>query len=322
LYRIWCERPMPSVYLPMLESFAECASPENLNSIQDSLVGTHAIIAGAGIRYDGGFIDQLPTLKVISRTGIGVDNIVIADATTRGVAICNTPDAPTASTAELTITLMLAAAKQLKRFEYGLIHGERRNFFNEYQGVELAGLRLGLVGLGRIGGRVAKVAQALDMTVVGYDPYVPAGRAAELGIEGAPDLESLLRTSDVVSLHIPATTETRGLMNAERFAMMKRGSFIINAARGSLIDEAALLDALERGHLAGAGLDVYEPEPPDPKNPLLYRDDVVCMPHVGGTTVASKDRLWREALAQALQVLRGERPPNLVNPEVWEKRRQ
>jgi len=322
LYRIWCERPMPSVYQPLLDGFADAVAPESLDSIADSLAGAHAVIAGAGIRYDGAFMDKLPTLKVISRTGIGVDNIVIADATARGIAICNTPDAPTVSTAELTITLMLAAAKQLKRFEYGLIHGERRNFFVEYRGVELDGLRLGLVGLGRIGGRVAKVAQALGMTVAAYDPYVPPERAVELDVEMLYDLESLLRTSDIVSLHVPATPETRRLMNAERFAMMKRGAFLINAARGSLVDEAALLDALERGHLAGAGLDVYDPEPPDPKNPLLYRDDVVCMPHVGGTTVASKDRLWREALAQALQVLRGERPPNLVNPEVWEKRRQ
>jgi D-3-phosphoglycerate dehydrogenase len=197
------------------------------------------------------------------------------------------------------------------------VNGQTGNLFREYQGVELSGLRLGLVGLGRIGGRVAKIAQALGMIVQGYDPYVSPERVADLGIQIIPDLEALLRTSDVVSLHVPSTPETLHLLNAERLAMMKPGAYLVNTARGTLVDEAALLDALERGHLAGAGLDVLDPEPPDPANPLLYRDDVFCTPHVGGITVASKDALWREALRQVIQVLRGERPTSLVNPDVW-----
>jgi D-3-phosphoglycerate dehydrogenase len=303
---------MPPAYAPLLNGIAIAVGPE-----ESALSGAHAIIAGAHIRYDGAFMDRIPTLRVIARTGIGVDNISLPDATTRGIAICNTPDAPTTSTAEFTIALLLAATKHLKKIEYARLNGQTRNFFSEYEGVELFGLRLGLVGLGRIGARVAKVALALGMIVQGYDPYVPLGRAADLGVELLPDLDTLLRTSDVVSLHAPASPETHHLLDAERLAMMKPGAYLINTARGSLVDEAALLDALRRGHLAGAGLDVLDPEPPDPANPLLYRDDVFCTPHVGGITVASKDALWREALRQTMQVLRGERPTHLVNPEVW-----
>jgi len=316
LFRIWCERALPPAYQPLLNGFAVAVGPE-----ENDLMGSHAIIAGARVRYDAAFMDRYPSLRVIARTGIGVDNISLPDATARGIAICNTPDAPTTSTAEMAITLMLAAAKHLKKVEFAALEGKTRNFFNEYQGVEVAGMRLGLVGLGRIGGRVAIVAKALSMVVSGYDPYATAGRAAELGVEIAPDLESLLRNSDVISLHIPATPETHHLMNAERLAMMKPGAYLVNTARGSLVEEAALIAALDSGHLSGAGLDVYDPEPPNPQNPLLYRADVICTPHVGGITVNSRDTLWREALGQSLQVLGGERPPHLVNPDMWPQRR-
>jgi D-3-phosphoglycerate dehydrogenase len=137
----------------------------------------------------------------------------------------------------------------------------------------------------------------------------------------APTLDDLLRSSDVVSLHLPATPATWHLINAERLAIMKRGAYLINAARGALVDETALVQALDAGYLAGAGLDVFENEPPPPGHPLLGRDNVITTPHVAGTNVASRDRMWRAAIAQAILVLRDERPQHLVNPEVWEKRR-
>jgi D-3-phosphoglycerate dehydrogenase len=174
-----------------------------------------------------------------------------------------------------------------------------------------------LVGLGRIGSRVAKFAQAIGMIVSAFDPLISSERAAELGVELSPSLEALLAGSDVISLHLPATPETRRLINAERLAQMKPGAYLINAARGALIDEAAVLHALESGHLSGFGADVFDPEPPNLDNPLLYREDVVATPHIASATAASRDRLWRGAITQALQVLRGEKPPNLLNPEVW-----
>jgi D-3-phosphoglycerate dehydrogenase len=155
------------------------------------------------------------------------------------------------------------------------------------------------------------------MKVIAFDPYISAERAGQLGVELLSTIEAVLRAADIVSLHLPLTTETQQLMNIERFAQMKPGAIFINAARGGLVDEAALLAALDNGHISGAGLDVFDKEPPPPDHPLLGRPDVVATPHIAGATEASKDRMWREAIAQALQLLRGQRPPNLVNPEVW-----
>lgn len=155
------------------------------------------------------------------------------------------------------------------------------------------------------------------MRVTAYDPLIPAEQAAALGVELAPTLDVLLAAADIVSLHLPLTPATRHLINAARLAQMKPGAILINAARGGLVEEAALLAALERGHLQGAGLDVFDREPPAPDHPLLQRLDVVATPHIAGATIAGKDRVWQVAIQQALQVLRGERPPHLLNPEVW-----
>ncbi len=320
MYRIWFERPMPAQYALMLEGVATAAWPKStaFEDVQDTLPGSHAVIAGARIRWDSSVMGIVPSLRVISRTGIGIDNISLPDATAHGIAICNTPDAPSISTAEHAITLMMAVAKHLKRAERALQEGGKRDFFGEHEGLELDGTQLGLVGLGRIGSRVAKVAKALGMKVAVFDPYIPPARAAELGVTQVQDLDTLLGMADVVSLHVPVSAETRHLINAERLAKMKPGAYLINTARGGLVDEAALIRALEAGHLRGAGLDVFDPEPPAPNNPLLHRDDVVTTPHIASSTTAGKDRLWRTAISQALQVLRGERPPNLCNPEVWE----
>lgn len=319
LYRIWFERPLPPEYAPLLEGIAVAVMPASAtpDTTVIALPGAHAIIASSRLRYDGALMDRVPTLRVIARTGMGVDNISMHEATLRGIAVCNVPGGPTISTAEHAITLMLAVAKHLKRSERMLQRRGRTDFFNEYRGLEVYGLRLGLIGLGRIGSRVAEMATALSMVVAAFDPFVPPDRAAELGVDLVPTLEALLCTADIVSVHAPLVDETYRLINADRLAQMKPGAILVNTARGRLVDEAALLDSLESGHLGGAGLDVFDPEPPAPDNPLLHRDDVIATPHIAAATGASKDRLWRAAIGQVLQVLRGERPPHLVNPEVW-----
>ena len=157
------------------------------------------------------------------------------------------------------------------------------------------------------------------MRVVAYDPYISKERAGELGIELVSSMAEALRVADVVSLHVPLTDETRHLINAQSLAAMKPGAYLVNTARGGLVDEKALIEALDSGHIHGAGLDVFDPEPPPPDHPLLQRDNVVATPHIAGASMQSKDRLWQQAIAQALQVLRGERPPNLLNPEVWSR---
>ena len=319
MHRIWFERVPPAAFVLLLDGAAVVAgvAAETPDAPLSALPGAHAIIASSRLRYDAALMDVAPTLRVISRSGIGLDNISIADATARGIAVCHAPDAPTISTAEHAITLLLAVARNLKRLDRLMQEGETTDYFGAYQGIELRGLRLGIVGLGRIGSRVATLAHGLDMTVAGFDPLVPPQRAADLGIELLPSLDALLSSSDAVTLHLPLTTETRHIIDTPRLARMKPGAILINAARGGLVDEAALLDALERGHLFGAGLDVFEQEPPRPDHPLLRRDDVIATPHIASATGAGKDRLWHVAITQALQVLQGERPPHLVNPEVW-----
>ena len=317
MYRIWFERPLPAQYAPMLDGIAVAVEHDPADVELAGLVGAEGIIASARTRYDGALLDRVPTLRVIARTGIGVDNVSIPEATARGIAVCNTPEGPTISTAELAITLMLSVARQIKIAERDLRRGGQQDFFSAYTGMELHGRTLGLIGLGRIGGHVAKIALAFGMRVLAYDPYLPPERAAELGIEQSASLAAVLGAADIVSLHAPHTPETDQLINRERLAMMKPGAILINAARGGLVNETDLLAALESGHLSGAGLDVFAAEPPPPDHPLLGRDDVVATPHIAGATLAGKDRLWRMAIAQALQVLQGERPPHLLNPEVW-----
>ncbi len=325
MFRIWFERSVPYEHAHLWKGVAEVAgsAADTPDDPFAALPGAHAIIASSQYLYDGAVMDRDPELRVISRTGIGVDSIVIPDATARGIVVCNAPDGPTISTAEHAFTLLLAVAKDLKRVEAQLQSREKINFFNTYQGLELYGLQLGLVGLGRIGRRVARMAQALEMRVVAYDPYVPLIHAEELGVALAPTLEAVLRTSDIVSLHVPLTEETRHLINAERLTLMKPGAILINAARGGLVDEAALVEALDSGHLRGAGLDVLSVEPLhlDPNHPLLHRENVIVTPHIAGLTTASKVRLIEMALQNALMVLRGKRPASVVNPEVWDRRK-
>ncbi len=321
MFRLWFERGLPPIYAHLVEGAAVPVGPDRLNPNVDLIAaaGAQGVIASSRVQYNGDFFDRAPHVCVVSRTGIGYDNISVPDATDRGVAICVTPDAPTISTAEFAVTLMLTVLRHVKQSEKMLRGKERRDFFSEYQGLESYGMTLALLGVGRIGSRVARVARALDMRVIAYDPYISKERAAQLDIELVPTLAEALGNADVVSLHVPLSIETRHLINSKTLAQMKKGAYLINTARGGLVDENALLEALQSGHLAGAGLDVFDPEPPPPDHPLLHLDNVVATPHIAGASMQSKDRLWQQAIAQALQVLRGEMPPNILNPEVWSR---
>jgi D-3-phosphoglycerate dehydrogenase len=322
MFRIWFERGMPDHVAATLAGVASPIGPGTAtpHDLLSSVGEADAIIASTLVTYDGPALDRAPHLRVIARTGIGVDKIDLEAATVRGVAVCNTPDAPTTSTAEHTIALLLSVAKRVGAAQAALRAGGR-DFFGSHDGREVAGSVLGLVGIGRIGTSVARMARGLDMTVIAYDPFVEA-TAAETGFRLVDSLDHLLREADVISLHLPLTAETKHLINAERLERMKTGAIVINTARGGLVDHPALLAALESGRLFGAGLDVTDPEPLPPNHPLLLRDDVVVTPHVAAATSAGKARLYESAVAQALQVLRGEYPKHLVNPEVWPVRRE
>ncbi len=318
MHTIWSERTVPQDFLGRIEELARLAGP-GMDTPQEPfsrVAEADAIIAGGGLYYGTEVMDAAPGLRVISRTGIGYDNVDVAEAMRRGIAVCNAPDGPTISTAEHTLMLLLATAKLFCQIDRRMRAGEQRDLVTKHNGLELAEQRLGLVGLGRIGQRVARAAAALQMSLQALDPGVEDATFQQVGVERCTTLKSLLETSDVVSLHIPLTAETRHLIGAEQLAWMKPGALLINAARGGIVDERALHDALVSGHLRGAGLDVFESEPPDPSHPLLQLDNVVATPHIASATEAGKSRLWRIAIEQTLAFLEGRRPEHLVNPEV------
>ena len=288
------------------EWYGEAASADAI------LVSGEAFVTGEVMGRIG------PRLRIIARAGIGVDRIDLAAATQRGILVLNSPDGPTESTAEHTIALMLNLCK-------GVMTGDRilraglpfPALPDMTPGFEVLGATLGLVGLGRIGKRVAEIARVLGMRVLAYDPFIAPEQVSASGVEVVPTLEVLLARSQVVSLHCPATPENYRLINAATLKLMPRGSYFINAARGALVDEAALLKALRSGHLAGAALDVYDPEPAMTNHPLFALPNTICTPHIASYTVASVIRMEVMACQQIASVLRGERPTNLVNADVW-----
>jgi D-3-phosphoglycerate dehydrogenase len=282
--------------------------------------GDADIIMPSGEPFVTGEVMDLigPRLRIIARTGIGVDRIDLDAATQRGILVINSPDGPTESTAEHAIALMLALSKRVMETDRMLRAGQPYPMLSQVTpGFEVFGATLGLVGLGRIGSRVAAIARVLGMRVLAFDPFVPPERAQSLQIELVPTLEELLPRVQVLSLHCPATPQTRHIIHAGTLQLLPRGSYLINVARGSLVDEAALLDALRSGHLAGAALDVYDPEPPMTGHPLFSLPNTICTPHIASYTLASLKRMQVMTCEQIVAALRGERPTNLVNPDVW-----
>ena len=324
MYRIWFEVKFPPIHDVLVGDDVKRLgeAPPDASDRFAGIESAQAAIAG-GLVYDEVMMSRAPELLVIARTGIGYDKVNLEHATRHGIAAINTPDGPTISTAEFAVTLMMGVAKNLPAIQADMRNNLLRNVPRPpYRALELADLQLGLVGLGRIGGHVAKVALAIGMRVHAYDPWLAPERMLELGVQPAASLEALLAEADVVSLHLPLNESTRKIMNAERFAQMKSGAIFINVARGGHVDEAALLDALDSGKLFGAGLDVSDPEPPLPNNPLLTHERVLMTPHIASSTSRGRYKLNRDAMSQVKQVLRGERPPHLLNPEVWPRVRE
>ncbi len=240
-----------------------------------------ALVVRSQTKVDRSVIDAARKLRIIGRAGVGVDNIDIDAATQRGIVVVNAPGGNTISTAEHTIALILAAARRIPQADRSVKSGkwERKKFM----GVELRGKTAGVIGLGRVGYEVAKRCKALEMNVIAYDPYVSKERAEKIGVR-LVDLDTLLREADVITVHVPRTKETVGLLGKDEFEKMKDGVIIVNAARGGVVDEKALYEALLSGKVSAAALDVYEKEPPDPSNPLLKLDNVVTTPHIAAST--------------------------------------
>jgi phosphoglycerate dehydrogenase-like enzyme len=313
--RLWFERAILPELVDEVAASATILGPGTAEDPYAGL-GTAEGALASGLRYDAALMDRGPLLRVIARTGIGYDNVDVAEATRRGIAVCNTPDGPTISTAEHAVALLLMVAKGVKPAEAGLA-AQTGDYYSRHRAVELDGKVLGLVGYGRIARRVAQACLGLGMRVIAYDPNLDSG-AFPADVSRASSVAELLGSADVVSVHVPLSDHTRGMFGRPEFAQMKRGAIFVNTARGGLVDGDALLEALDSGQLFGAGLDVTEPEPLPGGHPLLLRDDVVVTPHVASATVEGKVRIFRAAMVEALTALRGEQPANIVNPEAWD----
>ena len=266
--------------------------------------GYDGLVIRSGTRVTADTLKEPGRLRVIGRAGIGVDNIDVAAATMRGIVVMNTPGGNNVTTAEHTITLMLALARWIPQADASLHAGRWER--GRFEGTEVCNKTLGIIGLGNIGTIVAERAQGLRMRVIAHDPFVTAEVAAKLKVE-LVTLEELYARADFISVHTPLTAETRGLVNRAAFAKMKRGVRLVNCARGGIIDESDLAEAIEAGQVAGAAIDVFAKEPPPPDHPLLKLPQVICTPHLGASTSEAQVNV---AVAIAEQVtkflLRGE----------------
>ena len=257
-------------------------------------------------------------LKFVGVCHAGLNHVEVEAATRHGVVVVHTHGRTSQAVAEHVLGLMLALARRIPEAHAFTSGGRWRDptaAYREMRGVELAGRTLGIVGLGAIGRRLAKVALALGMTVIGYDPYAPAPEGVE-----TMALDDLLRRADFVSLHVPQTEDVHGLLDRRRIGLMKRTAYLINTANSSAIEQAALVDALGSGAIAGAAIDVFESHPVPPSSPLLGLKNVVLTPHIGGAT---EETVRRQSVMIAEDIRRwmhGKRPKRLANPEVWDQR--
>lgn len=255
-------------------------------------------------------------LRVVGRHGVGLDSVDVAAATRLGVAVVHAPGSNSQAVAEHALMLMLCCVKRTREVDRTTRGGDW-GLAARTGNTELSGKTLGIVGVGNIGRLVAKFAGAIGMRVLGYDKYVPADELRRRGVEPVVSLEALLPQVDVLTCHTPCTDETRHMINSRSLGLLRDGAIFINTSRGGVHDERAVFEALARGKLRSAGLDVFEEEPSPVDNPLLTLDNVVVSAHVAGVTGEANRQMGMQVAAEMLRVLRGERPHVLVNPEVW-----
>jgi D-3-phosphoglycerate dehydrogenase / 2-oxoglutarate reductase len=281
-----------------------------------ALPDADALIIRSATKVDAELLGHATRLKAIARAGVGVDNVDVKTASAKDIVVMNTPEGNTIATAEETFALMLALARHIPQAHGSMREGKWDR--KSYMGVELRGKTLGVVGFGRIGRAVAKRAQAFEMTVIAYDPYIPADFAADLGVE-LVSLDEIYQRADFITLHTVLNDDTREMIRAENIAKMKQGVRIVNAARGALINEAELADAIKSGRVAGAAMDVYSVEPPPPDHPLVGLPGVIHTPHLAASTEEAQVAVAVEAAHLIVNgLLKGEWR-NVVNPDVLRK---
>ena len=288
-----------------------------IDPMLETAVGSDVLVIG-GMKTDGALMDKIgPNLKLICRPGIGVDSVDIPAASERGILVINTPDAPTESTAEHAVALLMAVAKRIMVGDMHL-RGNENATRDQMLGTELLNRPLGVLGYGRIGRRVAEIcALGLKMNVTVFDPYMDLNMETPERVTLTDDMDSLLQNSKFVTVHVPLLPNTRHYIGEREMCLMQKGSYLINASRGPVVDEQALIRLMQEDHFAAVGLDVFDPEPPSPDNPLLKMTNVVVTPHIASGTDQGVHDMMHGTADQIIQVLNGERPPYLLDPTVW-----
>src|SRR5271168_353229 len=267
-------------------------------TLLEEIADADALVVRSATKVTPELMANAPRLRVVGRAGVGVDNIDLDEATKRGILVMSTPGGSSVSVAEHTIALLLALVRQLPKFDASMREGK---WEKSSSGAEVRGKTIGLIGLGRIGGEVAIRANAFDMRVLAYDPFISEAAAKEYDVELVP-LAKLIEESDFISLHTAVSAQTKNMINALSIAKMKKGVRIVNAARGELINEADLAAALKSGHVAGAALDVFAEEPPK-NSPLVGLPNVICTPHVAGSTAEAQEELGNQVAVQVRDYL-------------------
>ncbi|MBQ9941639.1 MAG: phosphoglycerate dehydrogenase [Christensenellaceae bacterium] len=266
-----------------------------------------AAIIGMDV-WDAKLFDMAPRVKAVAKFGVGVDNIDLDEAARRGIYALNAAGANAAAVAEITIGLMVACLRNVGALQDDLRAGSWTRFLGE----EIAGKTVGLIGFGQIARRVARILKAMDANVIVYNRTPRPELAAEYGVE-FKSREEVIANADILSLHIPGTADNVHMMNDKTFAAMKKGAYFVNTGRGCLVDEAALMRAVESGHITAAGLDVFEKEPPAQDNPILRHPRIMCLPHTGGETQEAYAKIGLSVAKSVCQALAGETPDNWVN---------
>lgn len=276
--------------------------------VAELLQGVDGYIAGLDV-IDRSALEKADRLKVISRYGVGVDNVDLDAAKEKGIIVTNTPGANSGSVAELTLGLILALARQIPEASQQVQQGK----WPRLTGVSLEGKTIGILGLGAIGRQLVRRLAGFDCHCLAYDPYADKEFATNHNVTLVDTIDKVITSSDFVSLHLPLLPETKGLVNAEFLAKMKKDSFLINTSRGEVVVEADLFNALQSRHLRGAGLDAFTVEPPDPNNPLLHLPQIIVTPHMGAHTDSATSNMGWLAMNDCLAVLRGEEPKYRVS---------
>ena len=322
--KVLVDRPLHREAFELLSKNVEVIEiyDDDSSKIEEALKVVDGVICSAALKMREHQISIAENLKVIGRPGVGYDSVDVEASSRYGIPLVYTPDAPTESVAEHVIALMLMCTKSINIVQKALKEDGNFGIRTKVTGIEVQNKILGLVGFGRIGQRVGEItSMGLGMKVVVFDPYLDKNRCTFKEFEQLNSLKELLVRSDIVSLHIPFSEATAKMIGKEEFLQMKKSAYLINTARGGVIDEEAFIEALEKKEIAGAGLDVYVKEPPETDNKLFGFDNVVATPHLSSFTDDGKRKMGVGVVQGVLDVLSGKIPEFIVNGEIWEKRR-